>query len=236
MLPRTPKTKDHPSSIAALSQTGRISALGAVLLLALVGSGLGMLFMSLQGDGQPALQGLEATVLNPPRPLRSFELLDHHKHPFNRGSLEGKWSLLFFGYTHCPDICPSTMTILHLVDRRLSQRPDYHQDTQVAFVSVDPERDSVEQLAKYVPYFNASFLGVTESQPGNLKALTRQLGVVYERLSETRPGIGYLVDHSASIILVDPQARYHALFTAPYDPESIARDFVRIRKRYEEQS
>ena len=130
--------------------------------------------------------------------------------PFIRQSnLLGQWTFLNFGYTHCPDICPTTLAMLKNMDERLqSSKSAAH---QIAFVSVDPERDTPQRLAEYMKYFDASFLGVTGNDD-ELKRLTQPLGILYAKVITENSAMGYVMDHSASIILVDPQGRYHALF------------------------
>ena len=98
-------------------------------------------------------------LLDTPRNIGEFELIDHHGQPFDRARLEGGWTLIFFGFTFCPDICPTTMTFLDGFVGQLEGTEA--EDTRVVMVTVDPARDTVEQLAKYVPYFNPDFTGVT---------------------------------------------------------------------------
>ena len=169
-----------------------------------------------------------AQALLPPKPVAAFQLTNHHNKPFVLDSLKNKWSLMFFGYTHCPDICPTTMQVLADLDKRLTQTaPDLHKNTQVVFVSVDPARDTVAQLAKYVPYFNRSFIGVT-GDPKQIDLLTRQLGIMHMQV-EKKDGGAYLVDHSASILLFGPDARVHGIFSAPHTPERLLQDYKKLR-------
>ncbi len=172
-----------------------------------------------------------ATVIPNPRPLKPFRLSDHNGKPFSNAELRGYWTFIFFGYTHCPDVCPTTMAILNQAARLLEEDPPEHAPRFV-FVSVDPERDSPERLAGYVPYFNEGFLGVTGKQPA-LQELTGQLGVLYQKVEKEATATAYLMDHTASVVLTDPQGRLHALFGAPHVAESIAHDFQAIRHDYE---
>ena len=172
-----------------------------------------------------------ATVIPSPRALKSFSLSDHNGKPFSNAELQGHWTFIFFGYTHCPDVCPTTLAILNRAAHLLEQDSPDH-GPRFVFVSVDPERDSQERLAGYVPYFNKSFLGVTGEQPA-LQELTGQLGVLYRKVENEPTAPAYLMDHSASIVLTNPQGGLHALFGAPHDAESIAHDFQAIRRDYE---
>ncbi len=189
------------------------------------GIALGFLFTSRTPSAVP---DINATILDPPKSIEAFKLIDHRGEPFVLDSLRGKWSFVFFGYTHCPDVCPTTLHTLSEMDRILAERSPQRHDVQIVFVSVDPERDSAEQLAGYVPYFNRSFIGVTGA-PEEIDRLTRQLGILHLKVDRGE-GKGYLVDHSASILLFDPSARLRGVFSAPHRAERMATDFIKIRE------
>lgn len=147
-----------------------------------------------------------------PREITAFSLEDHHGQAFTPDRLQGRWSLVFFGFTHCPDICPTTMSFL---DRLLGELPAAEAaDTQVVMVSVDPARDTVEQLASYVPYFNPDFVGVT-GEFLQVVQLATELNTPFRKV----PGQGedYAVDHSANVVLINPRGDYHGFFKAPLD-------------------
>lgn len=176
-------------------------------------------------------ENMSATVWPEPKPVPAFTLIDHKGQTFNRDRLLGHWNFLFFGYTHCPDVCPTTLALLNGVASKLADKPGSGSLPQFVFISVDPERDTPQRLAEYVPYFNQDFIGVTGDE-AHLKGLTTPLGVMYMRAPE-QTGTGYLVDHSASILLVDPEGRFHAVFSAPHDLDAIVRDFLVIRQHYD---
>ncbi len=170
---------------------------------------------------------VSATVLPGPKSLVPFRLTDQNGEAFSERSLEGRWSFLFFGYTYCPDICPTTLATLSLMEKKL-QSSGVAAPHQVVFVSIDPDRDTPARLAEYVPYFNPSFVGVTGPEE-ELAGLTRQLGILYARAeSQDISTDNYLMDHSAAILLIDPEGRFHAVFSAPHDPLKMAEDFARI--------
>ncbi len=175
----------------------------------------------------PQLEG--ATLLQPDRRLAEFSLVDHHGEAFTQDALKGHWSLAFFGYTHCPDVCPNALGMLKRVQSLLEARGEPL--PRVLFVSVDPERDTPQTLAAYVAYFHPSFVGIS-GQDAQLQRLTRQLGILYGR-APGGEGDSYLVDHSAAIILFNPEGHYQALFNVPHDPQRIASDFLAIRNWYE---
>jgi protein SCO1/2 len=178
---------------------------------------------------QPDLTGLEGTRFPEPRPLQTFDLVDHTGKHFGNKELEGNWTFMFFGYTHCPDVCPTTMTTLNSVAQRLEDQPE---NARFVFISIDPERDSPEQLSRFVPYFNKEFIGVTGA-PEDLERLTGQLGIMYARALENTSAGGYIMDHTASILLFDPDGHFHAVFSPPFTPEQLTRDFVKLSKAYQ---
>ncbi len=163
------------------------------------------------------------------RVLPAFELVDHNGDTVDPERLADKWSLLFFGYTHCPDICP--ISLQALADM-MSSIDDEHvrERIQVYFISVDPERDTPELMSSYVTYFNPDFIGATTALEG-LRVLTRSLGIAHEFRNREDGNPVYDVDHSGSIVLIGPDARYSGLFGAPQDAQKMARDMTRIVER-----
>ncbi|NOX91772.1 MAG: SCO family protein [Gammaproteobacteria bacterium] len=165
--------------------------------------------------------------LTTPKLLTTFQLTAHDLKPLNIERLKGKWTLLFFGYTHCPDICPTTLTELTQVARQL--QPAILNNTQFVFVSVDPQRDSPESLAEYVGYFNESFLGAT----GSIDALTAFARQLDSRFSlETDFAGEPVVNHSSAMLLIDPQVRYYARLKAPHYAEEILTQYLALRNSY----
>lgn len=174
----------------------------------------------------PAPPSLErATLLQTPRAVPAVLLADHRGVPFDRGSLAGHWTVLFFGFTHCPDICPTTLVTLAEVRRNLSDLPPRDQPG-VVLVTVDPARDTPEVLASYVGHFGGGITGVTGSLAG-IEELTQGLGVVMQARPPAADG-SYTVDHTAALFLIDPSAAFAAVFGSPHEAGIIARDFRRI--------
>ena len=171
----------------------------------------------------PALPG---TLWPNSRPIGAFTLYDHQGRAFTRERLDGTWTFMFFGFTHCPDICPTTFATLRRVEHDLAaanSTPRQH-----VLVSVDPVRDTIAHLARYVPSFGPDFLGVTGSDD-ELSKLARDVGAVFFRGEPDSDG-SYLVDHTASIMLIDPRGRLVALFGMPHDADSIAARFVELER------
>jgi protein SCO1/2 len=218
----------------AMKQTGMTKPV--FLVIALLAVAIGLWLGTQYFAGQQSAEQSEyeqATVLSQPRVLGPFEFTDHTGQPFNRESLRGQWTFLFFGYTHCPDVCPNTMTVFNLLAQGLKQQPEVLDKTRFALVSVDPERDTPDKMADYVSYFNPRFIGLSETRQGNLLALSSQLGVVYLVRKPDSTTDSYDVDHSPNILLIDPEARFHAVFSPPHDPEQMLADYNRIIENYQ---
>jgi protein SCO1/2 len=161
------------------------------------------------------------------RALVPFNLNDMNGMPFDLQSLQGKWSFIFFGYTHCPDICPTTLATLKGTAAQLQQNPDEYRDTRFIFVSVDPKRDSLAHLKDYIAYFHPDFLAAT-GERAQIDTLAQQLGAIYMFDGDTS-GDDYIVNHSASIALIDPQGNWVGRFNPPHRAAGIAEDFRRVR-------
>ena len=172
---------------------------------------------------------LDATRFPAAREITPFSLVDHNNAVFDKDALKQHWSFIFFGYTHCPDVCPTTLSVLNSVANKLG---DLDENIRFIFVSVDPERDTPEQLARFVSYFNADFVGVTGT-PDGITDLTRQLGVLHSLVQAEEGASGSLVDHTASVFLFDPDGRYHAVFTPPLTADAIAGDFRKMLQGYQ---
>ena len=182
---------------------------------------------------QPERSEIASLLWPNPKVVGEFELVDQYKRPFGLSQLQGKWTFMFFGYSHCPDVCPVTLTVLRDVEEQLKTTPAEAKDVQFAFVSVDPARDTPEYLHEYLSYFNPDFIGLTGSDD-NLGALTRQLGVLY-KLQEPDSNGFYLVDHTAAILLTDPAGRLVGIFQLPHEGAYITDQFRQIRRFLEAQ-
>jgi protein SCO1/2 len=132
-----------------------------------------------------------ATLLPQLRSLQPFSLVDQHGRPFTNQTLQGRWTFISFGYTHCPDICPTTLAMLTSMEKQL-QASGNSAEYQIAFVSVDPERDTQQRLAEYIDFFNPAFLGVTGDE-SELQRLTRPLGILYAKVTTEKSAMGYVL-------------------------------------------
>src|SRR5258708_2663676 len=168
------------------------------------------------------------TLFPDPKPLTAFALTDHKNRVFDLASLKGKWTFLFFGFTHCPDVCPTTLAVLARARANIAKNTAGAEDIQFVFVSVDPNRDTAGKLRQYLEYFDPTFLGVTGDN-AQIANLAGQLGAA-DQVAIT-PGLeNYPVYHTAAVFLLDPRARYHAVFTPPHDAEAIGKRFKVVRE------
>lgn len=163
------------------------------------------------------------TLLQQPRAIEAFELSDTRGAPFTKAQLQGRWSLVFAGFTHCPDVCPNTLAVLKTVKARLDAQ---QRDLQVVFVSVDPERDTAQKLGQYVHYFDPAFVGATGPNE-ELDKLARSLSLVYAKVPGDAPA-GYTLDHSAALVLINPQAQVAAYFMPPHRVDTLSADLAGI--------
>jgi protein SCO1/2 len=200
----------------SLISVSLIAALGIMLVL-------GYLAGRIFRDPARATTFAGMTVLEPAAPLPEFRLHDQNNQVFDRTRLQGKWSYVFFGYTHCPDICPTTLVVLRDVQKIAGGK---EQGVQYIFVSVDPKRDKAATLKTYLPYFHTEFIGATGDQ-SELMRLTRAVGAYYE-IGKLQNG-NYEVHHSAAIFLIDPEARLRALFSGPHDAARLAQGLQRLK-------
>ena len=143
--------------------------------------------------------------------------------------MKGKWSLVFFGFTHCPDICPTTLSTLAKLIKNLDE--SVVADTQVVLVSVDPARDTVDVLSKYVPHFNPDFVGVT-GEFIEIKRLATQLNVAFAKVVTNHERGEYTVDHGATVALINPRGDYHGFFKPPLDSARLKLTYLSIREDY----
>ncbi|OKY26665.1 MULTISPECIES: SCO family protein [Thalassotalea] len=147
-----------------------------------------------------------------PRVIQPFTMTKHTGEQFSNTQLKNKWSWVFFGYTSCPDVCPTTLQELNFRYDDLKAVAD---NTQVILVSVDPQRDSAARLAKYIAYFNQEFIALTADH-ASLFPFARNLGLMYA-ISDEAQSSSYLVDHSASIVLINPQGKIAAIFKPKHE-------------------
>lgn len=187
----------------------------AVIAAVAVGAGLAL---RERAAAPPALRA--GTALPEPRALPDFAFTDQSGRPFGPDGFKGHWSLVFTGFTNCPDLCPTTLALMADLRRRLAR-----EDIRFVFVSVDPERDTPEVMARYLAHFDSAIVGATGPRP-EVERFTAGLGLAQVR----NPGVGdeYTVDHSTAFVLVDPDGRLAGYFQAPHEAGALAADLAAL--------
>lgn len=209
----------RPSQTLVPSKPARIAAVAAAAVVAMA---LGIFAASrLQAPRAPALAS--GTRLAEPRAIAPFALTDQDGQPYTSAQLQGRWTLLFPGFTNCPDVCPTTLALMAQLRGRIKAGPER---LQLLFLSVDPGRDTPERLKAYTDHFGAGIRGVT-APTAELDAFCASLGLAYVKVPGARPG-EYTVDHSAALVLLDPAGRIAAYFQAPHRLDTLAADLSGI--------
>ena len=207
----------------------RLTVIGLLLLIVVIVAGFIKQISQprVMTDSELKLNG--AFMFDTPRALPDFELTDHHGGRFAVEDLRGHWTLMFFGFTYCPDICPTTMAFLARFVGELEGLPE-GEDTRVVMVSVDPARDTPERLAEYVPYFHPEFTGVT-GEFLDIHRFATALNTPFRKV----PGEAgdYLVEHSANVVLINPRGDYHGFFKAPLDLAKMKVTYRSVRAVWE---
>lgn len=159
-----------------------------------------------------------AIVFEKPRIFGKVDLIDQDGNPFDSVRLEGKWTIMLFGFTFCPDICPTALADLNRMVSSNGENPlsaEELADLQIVMVSVDPERDTPEVLNNYVKFFNEDFVGVT-GNPHFIRKLAAELNIAYNKVPMEGEG-EYTVDHSGNLVIINPRGHYHGFFRHPQD-------------------
>ncbi len=203
-----------------------------LILAALVAGGLGLwASQRMHGPVAPAVAPAPATkvvtVLPNARTLPAFELQQSDGTPLTADELKGHWTLVFLGFTHCPDICPTTLAQLAVAQKQWAAMPEASRP-RVLFVSADPERDTPEMIGKYAHAFHPDTIAATGPIP-QLQAFTRSLSLVFMKSpgSSGQPN-DYSIDHSATLVLLDSQARMAGVVQPPLDIAGIASDLTAL--------
>jgi protein SCO1 len=165
-----------------------------------------------------------------PRRFREFSLVDQHGQAFTQEQLQGKWSLVFFGYTFCPDICPITLATIRQFHRML-EGTGFQDDTQVVMVSVDPQRDTLDKLKDYMAFFDEDYIGAT-GEYIDIFNLASQLNIAFQYIPTRDQEGEYLVSHSGEIILINPEGHFHGFFKVPPDPDRMKLTYMSVRNSF----
>jgi len=165
--------------------------------------------------------------------LNDFELLDQQSNKITKTDFLNHWSLIFVGYSHCPDVCPTTLAVLNQVDGFMLEQN--LKSPKIVFLSIDPERDTPQVLKPYVEYFNKAILALT-GKPAEIKKMTQQLNAVYRKAKGASGDIkndDYLIDHSSALMLINPNGNLQSILTAPHAPANIIDSIIKSQIYFE---
>jgi len=197
-----------------------------LVLLAALAAGLGLWLAQSRQGSDAASARMETVFLYPqPRALPDFSLRAPEGGAFLPADLQGRWHLVFVGFTHCPDVCPTTLAELGQAEKRWDQSLPEAQRPRTVFISVDPERDTPERALEYARYFSPTAIAAS-GDLADLEQFARSLGMVF--MKTPLPGGDYTVDHSTHLALIDPAGRMAGIVRSPLDVEKLARDMVRL--------
>ncbi len=208
-----------------------------LLLILIVTLSAALYWLWFDGAGSTKLRGtaplpreLEGVVLPRPQALPDFLLHDYAGRPIAADWFKGQWTFAFFGYTHCPDICPTTLYTMQQVSRQLERTPDVLADTRFLFVTLDPQRDTAEILKGYVQHFDPDFLAA-RGDSATIDRLSAALNIPYA-IEQQAGSENYVVNHAAAILLIDSDGRYHARYTPTQSAAVISDTYRTIRNRH----
>jgi protein SCO1/2 len=204
------RTFMKPSKAILIGVFGALAALAGLVAAQLMLSSSGVKL----GSG---------TLLKQPRTVEAFTLRDTSGAPFDNRRLSGQWSLVFAGFTFCPDVCPNTLGLLKSLNAKLDEA---QAPLQVVFVSVDPERDSLDRLDTYVHYFDPRFVGVT-GEVTELEKLARSMSLVFAKVPGATPD-SYTMDHSSALVLINPQGQVVGYFLPPHRLDALTADLLTL--------
>jgi protein SCO1/2 len=162
-------------------------------------------------------------LIDPPAQAADFELTDQNGQPFRLSDQRGKIAVIFFGYTNCPDICPTTLGEFRKIHSQLGSKAD---QVEFIYITVDPERDSVERMKAYVQAFNPDFIGLT-GEPSELEKVWKDYGV-YHAKQNVDSAVGYVVDHSTRTYVIDSQGNWKLNFPFGMDSSLISQDLLHL--------
>ena len=195
-----------------------------LILIAALAAAVGLWLGSRQFGGA-AGPALENALLYPqPRTVPDFRLQQVDGKPLTAADWHGRWNVVYFGYASCPDVCPTTLASFKQAWKALGER-GLADRVRFDFISVDPQRDTPEQLGKYVAFFSPDFVAATGSDE-QLTALTRALGLLYTRTTNADGAIE--VDHSGSAVIIDPDARLVGIFRPPFAAPALVHDLAAL--------
>ena len=202
-----------------------------IVLVVALAAGLGLLagrHLFSRGAAVPAPELSAVRLMPEPRPVPAFDLAQSDGTRLEPADLRGHWTIVFLGFTHCPDVCPTTLAELAVAQRQWEALPAATRP-RVLFVSVDPERDTAGSAGRYAHHFHPDTLAATGEVPA-LEDFATALGMVFMKVPppDGVPADQYSVDHSSTLVVLDPQGRMAGLLRPPLEPDAIARDLLAL--------
>ena len=194
-----------------------------------MGMGVGLIAIAVLGwlaTSKLRPYAFHGMVMQSPMPATDFTLTGHNGQPVSLSDYRGQLVLLYFGYTTCPDVCPTTLADLHQARTLLGSRA---KDVQVMMITIDPERDTLPILAEYIPHFDPTFIGLTGT-PEQIAEVATYYGIYYAR-QEGNSSLGYLMDHTATVMVIDRQGYLRVVFPFGTAPQDIAADLNYLLNR-----
>jgi len=176
---------------------------------------------------------IQGAIYPKAKEIKSFNLINHRSENITKENFKNHWSMIFVGYTHCPDICPTTMTVMTQVSEFMQKQQI--KPPEIVFLSIDPERDTADILNSYVTYFNKDFIGLT-GEVAEIKQLSAQLNAVFRKapgLSGNITDKDYLMDHSSALMLMNPDGNLQSILTAPHTPANIIESIIKSQAYYQ---
>lgn len=211
---------------AQKKQLLRTAGLPALVVLVLIA---GYVWLNASASKAPPL--IAKVDISPAKKIEIEGLVSHENTVLSEKDLRNKWSFVFFGYTNCPDVCPATLSQLVLMKKSLTRSGQANLNQQFIFVSVDPERDTINQLSDYIRFFDADFVAATGSKTA-IDSIEKQFGV-FHRFDKKNPSGFYTVQHSAEVFLINPNGELTAKFTPPMDIRLVVEQIGMIVERYQ---
>ncbi|MCC7517284.1 MAG: SCO family protein [Pseudomonadales bacterium] len=207
----------------------RVTIAVLVLVMAVLVAGFVHRIMQPVIFSKEKMETYGGVIFDKPRIFRDPVLIDQDGKPFDKTVLQGKWTLIFFGFTYCPDVCPTTMGVLNKFYLGLQEKREAD-GVQIMLVSVDPARDNAKQLRDYVKYFNQDFGGLT-GEYMDLVRFTTDLSAGFTKVPLENGN--YLMEHSGNIAVINPRGHFHGFFKPPFDPLRLRLAFNSMRAQYE---
>lgn len=207
-----------------LNQATRIK-ITVTALLAIAGLFVGV-FVGQHVRAPKDMSQFHGTWLDNPRPISSFAFKGTDNKPFTNFELQGRWTMLFFGFTSCPSVCPTTMGELAKMYRDLEDM-GVKSMPNVVLVSLDPARDNSEKLSQYVKAFNPNFMGASGDDEDSVKSIAKEMGIAYAKIDarDVQRPEDYTIEHTGTVMLVNPRGQLTAFFTSPLKAQFLAEDY-----------